>query len=91
MPVEQVDFLRVRSVPIGSTSTVDAYTGEIVPGKEVTAGASYASVLSPQKASKHSNKRKDSEDILQATHSEEMEGGKEKKHKKEKKSKKDKQ
>ena len=36
MDVEQVDFLRVHSVPIGSTSKVDPITGEIIPGKTRT-------------------------------------------------------
>lgn len=90
-------------MPIGSTSTVDAYSGTIIPGKEVythasTNGDSHArtSTVSPEKASKHSKKRKESsEDILEkevvaVSQGEEADGGKEKKHKKEKKNKKDK-
>jgi hypothetical protein len=33
--VEQVDYLRVHSVPVGSTSSVDSATGQIVPGRQV--------------------------------------------------------
>jgi len=75
--VEQVDFLRVRSVPLGSTSHVDA-NGVIVPGKAV------ATIASPKKASKREH------EAVAVTAQAPTEEEKSKKHKKEKKEKKDK-
>ncbi len=75
--MEQVDFLRVRSVPLGSTSHVDA-NGVIVPGKAV------ATISPPKKVLKREH------EAVTVTAPATTEEEKSKKHKKEKKEKKDK-
>ncbi len=94
MNVQQVDFLRVRSVPLGSTSHVDS-TGAIVPGKAVASSVhsekkrkdAPSAVKSPVKAVAVKQ-----EPRKQVVHAEvdEVEVDREHKHKKEKKEKKEK-
>jgi hypothetical protein len=95
--VEQVDFLRVRSVPLGSTSHVDS-NGAIVPGKAVAGSLQTdkkrkdapSAVKSPVKAV--AVKQEPRKEVREAADEEvdEVEAGREHKHKKEKKEKKEK-
>ncbi len=84
VPVEQVNYLQVRSVPSGSTSHIDA-NGLVVPGKSVGTPVVAAS---PVKKAKHSHSQ-ESVPTTQASTSESIreEEKSAKKHKKEKKQK----